>query len=659
MKLFRKSGRTRWAMAGMAAALGIAATALITPGVASAHHADVTASVNCNARVSFSVTSWDPGNLDGTLTNTGEFQGFIAIKYRIDGSDTSTGLTGRLDAGNNWTFNGSFNWPTGATSIQVVADAEGFWASGQETYSVDTSAPIFLPTDCAPIPGASAAPQCVDLAGSVVVTLSNTGNAAAPFSVKHPITGVTTAVSLAAGGTTNITLSNVPNGTYTVEVRSGDTNLDQQVTVNCTTPAVPSVRVTQSCTEVGGLVTLELRNTGGTSVTFTVGDSDYPVAPGGSTTVNRTYAVDGTYTIAISANGVDLSQTVTVACQTPGVPSASVKHTCVDGTSSVEITLSNTGGTEVTFTVSGVPYTVPAGSSTVVTITGLPDGTNTIPVSVGQTDLSQTVVINCVHPVTVTTICAETDVTGTPVLWWYTIKNDDTVSTTYTVTQGSSSRNVTVAAGASSTQSSNSGASISLAVDGQTVASQVLNTIDICTTEVEFKKVVTGPAPTPGETYTIVVYRNVGGTPTKALEFTIVGGETKSFSLPSGLFDGISYTVSETGKGTAITSQVAPNAFTLLGQNGTKVTVTATNGYAETSDGGSTTTTAPATTTTIVASEGPTTTTTVVGSQGPTTTVSRVLPRTGGTPNDTLGIALAMLLAGVAVLFAARRTRDA
>ena len=639
-------------MAALAAALGIAATAMIAPGVASAHHADVTASVNCNARVSFSVTSWDPGNPDGTLTNTGEFQGFIAIKYRIDGSDTSTGLTGRLDAGNNWTFTGSFNWPAGASSIQVVADAEGFWASGQETYSVDTSAPIVLPTNCVPIPGASAAPQCVDLAGSVVVTLTNTGTAAAPFSVKHPITNVTTAVSLAAGATTTVTLSNVPNGTYTIEVRSGSTNLDQQVTVNCTKPGEPSVKISQSCTELGGLVAIELSNTGGTSVTFIVGDSNYTVAPGSSTIVNRTYPVDGTYTISIFANDVDLSRTVTVACQTPGVPSASVKHTCVQGTSSVEITLFNTGGTSVTFTVNGVPYTVAAGASTTVTLTGLPDGSNKISISVGETDLSQTVNVNCVHPVTVTTICAETDVTGTPVLWWYTIKNDDTVSTTYTVTQGSSSKNVTVAAGATSTQSSNSGSSISLAVDGQTVATKSLNNIDICTSDVEFKKVVSGPAPTPGETYTIVVYRTVDGTLVKALEFTIKGGETKSFSLPSGLFDGISYTVSETVKGTAITSQVAPNAFTLLGRSGTKVTVTVTNGYAETSDGGSTTTTSSTTTTTIVGSEGPTT------SAAPTT-VARVLPRTGGSPSNTLGVALVMLLAGIAVLFGARRTRRA
>jgi LPXTG-motif cell wall-anchored protein len=122
----------------------------------------------------------------------------------------------------------------------------------------------------------------------------------------------------------------------------------------------------------------------------------------------------------------------------------------------------------------------------------------------------------------------------------------------------------------------------------------------------------------------------------------------------------MSYTVSETVKGTAITSEVAPNAFTLLGQNGPTVTVTVTNGYAKTSDEGSTTTapttTTPATTTTIVQSDPPSPTTTPVA---PTTTSSRVLPRTGGSPSNTLGVALTMLLAGVAVLFGARRTRRA
>ena len=556
-------------------------------------------------------------------------------------------------------FGGSFAFPAGANSLWLHATPTGLWADGASG-GTEYTAYVQRPTNCTSVPSASAAASCVDNVGTVTVTVTNAGTQSADFSVTHPITNVVSVVPVAGGASAQVVLSNVPNGTYTIVISSGGTNLNQQVTVNCTTPGVPAVKVTQSCTEAGGEVKLDLSNTGGTSVTFVVDGIEYPVAPGGTTTVPKTYPVDGTYTIVIVVNNVDLSQTVTVACQQPGVPSASATNTCVEGTSSVVVTLTNTGGTSVTFTVRGVPYTVPANNSTTVTISGLPDGSNTIAIFVGQTDLSQTVVVDCVHPLTVRTICAETDVNGTPVLWWYTIKNDDTVSATYTVNQGGSSKSVTVPAGSTSTQSTTSGSTITIAIGGVTLSTVVLNTVDICANTVVFNKVVTGAAPSPSETFTIVVYRNINGTQVKALEFTIKAGESKSFSLPSGLATGMSYTVSETVKGTAITSEVAPNAFTLLGQNGQTVTVTVTNGYAKTSDEGSTTTapttTTPGTTTTIVQSEPPTPTTTPVA---PTTTASRVLPRTGGSPSNTLGVALTMLLAGVAVLFGARRTRRA
>jgi LPXTG-motif cell wall-anchored protein len=657
MKLFHRTGRSRWALAALAAALGIAATAVITPGVAAAHHANISATTDCSLVINWNTVSYAPGTPEGTLTNIGPNQGALRVTYDTDLSSTRVLLrTDVLDSSNNWRFGGSFTFPEGANWVWIRTSPTGVWGDGASGGMEDVVG-VQRPTDCTSTPSASAAASCVDNVGTVTVTLSNAGNVSANFSVTHPITNAVSNVSVAGGGSTQVVLSNIPNGSYTIAISSGQTNLNQQVTVNCNKPAEPAVKVTQSCTETGGLVTLELSNTGGTSVTFTVGTTDYVVAAGGTQTVTLTYPVDGTYTISIFANGVDLSRTVTIACQKPAEPSASVKHSCVDGTSSVEVTLSNTGGTSVTFTVRGVPYTVGPNSSTTVTITGLPDGSNTIAISVGQLDLSQTVVIDCVHPVTVKTICAETDVNGTPVLWWYTIKNDDTVSATYTVTQGGSSKSVTVPAGSTSTQSTTSGSTVTLSIDGITLTTVALNTIDICANTVVFNKVVTGAAPSPGETYTIVVYRTVDGAPVKALEFTIKAGESKSFSLPSGLATGVSYTVSETVKGTAITSQVAPNAFTLLGQNGVTVTVTVTNGYATTSDEGSTTTTAPPTTlpavtTTSVQSEPPTPPT-----PAPPTTPSRVLPRTGGSPSNTLAVAFTMLLAGAAVMLGVRRTR--
>jgi LPXTG-motif cell wall-anchored protein len=292
-------------------------------------------------------------------------------------------------------------------------------------------------------------------------------------------------------------------------------------------------------------------------------------------------------------------------------------------------------------------------SSVQVTITGLADGVRTISVTAGQLDLSQTVTINCVHPTSMATVCAEVDAEGARILWTYTITNNDTVSTTYTLTQGASSTTVTLAAGASSTQTTSSSTAVVASVGSQTVANLTLDTTEVCTENVEFKKVITGPAPSPAETYTIVVTR--GGV--TVLQFTINAGETKSFSLPAGIDDGIVYTVTETVKGTALTTQISPNSFSLV-EGGSTVSVTVTNGYAQTGDGGSTTTTPTtvAPTTTNVQSEPPVPTTTT---PAPTTTVNRVLPRTGGSPSNTLGVAVSMMMAGIAFLIGSRRTRQA
>jgi LPXTG-motif cell wall-anchored protein len=107
--------------------------------------------------------------------------------------------------------------------------------------------------------------------------------------------------------------------------------------------------------------------------------------------------------VTVTANGQDYTQTFTVDCDLPGQPAVEIVQSCANEDGVVVVTLKNVGGQlPLTFTVEGVDYVVPAGSSVPVTISGLLDGTQTIAIHQGELDLSQTVTIDCDQAPTVT-----------------------------------------------------------------------------------------------------------------------------------------------------------------------------------------------------------------------------------------------------------------
>ena len=127
-----------------------------TVQIASAHHADITAS-GCQGQVNFTATSW-AGDTTASKTNS-----TIVISYSLNGGSTFTTLpqlaSYRFGADNSFTFNGSFNLPSPfPASVIVRAAAGATWGNGV----VDTSSrvtPAFNsnPVNCTiPLPSGGA-----------------------------------------------------------------------------------------------------------------------------------------------------------------------------------------------------------------------------------------------------------------------------------------------------------------------------------------------------------------------------------------------------------------------------------------------------------------------------------------------------------------------
>ncbi len=144
----------------------------------------------------------------------------------------------------------------------------------------------------------------------------------------------------------------------------------------------PMVTFTKECVDHDGQVTITLSVEGGEeSIEFDVAGTTYEVEPGAPRTVVIGGLLDGTQAIPISADGRDLSITVTVDCDLP--PTVTVTHECVAFDGTVNLLLDNPGDDHaVTFTVNGVDHVVAPGTSATVSFTALADGTTEITVSI-------------------------------------------------------------------------------------------------------------------------------------------------------------------------------------------------------------------------------------------------------------------------------------
>jgi molybdopterin-guanine dinucleotide biosynthesis protein A len=292
-------------------------------------------------------------------------------------------------------------FPDGPVTIPVTANQVAY----DQTVTVTCDRPG--------VPSVSAANSCTNGDGDISITLANTGgDLPVTFVVTDPRTNVTTTKVLAPGASEVVELSGFPDGAVTIPVTTDGKKADQTVTVACDIPGTPQVSAGSVCTSGNGDVTITLANTAGNQpIVFTVTDprtnavTTRTVAPSASTTVTLAGFPDGPLTVPVTADGVSLDQTLTVACDVPGVPSVTVDPQCVNFDGDVLVTLANVGGTEpIVFVVtdprdaSTTTRTVAVGASATVTLAGLADGSYTVGVTADGKVLDQAITVDCDRP---------------------------------------------------------------------------------------------------------------------------------------------------------------------------------------------------------------------------------------------------------------------
>jgi uncharacterized repeat protein (TIGR01451 family)/LPXTG-motif cell wall-anchored protein len=427
--------------------LGITTIVPAFAGIVSAHHSNIAASVECSGVVSWTASSWSTGP-QGTNPD-------VRVSLTV-GPTTTEIAQGVFNDANNYQFSGTFQWPSGATSITVSSLPVGTWGNGVVSV-VGSSVTITKPGNCPGQPGVSVAVSCSTPSpghgdGTVVLTLSNDVSFASSvtFTVYNPDQAATfTSYTVAPGQTQQVTFSGLADGPHTVKITSGATDLSQAFSVDCDTP-IPAATNTVTCVNGDGQVVVTLSNTGGEAVVFDVTNPQTNmvehVTVNADDSTTRTFSgfADGNYTVKIMVGTNDLSQAFTVACDHPGAGTISVTSACVDHDGQVTILLIATGGNQpVVFVVNGTTYMVPPDTTLPVVISGLLDGSTPISVTANGQVLSFVASSTCDLPPTYSYVqaCANFDDTvsvlignpGDDVAVTFTINGTD-----YTLAPGTS-----------------------------------------------------------------------------------------------------------------------------------------------------------------------------------------------------------------------------
>jgi len=169
--------RSRQLSRSLFAMLVASSLTLSVVGVVAAHHADVTANMDCDGLVTYTVTAWN-GETEDQRTNTD-----ISVLVKVDGGDYVAQPSIALNAGNDFTFTGTFSAP-GASSVKIKVQAQVPWGDGTEAGS-SRSVTVTAPTDCTPPAELginvkkTADPTSLDNGGGSVTytyAVTNTGN---------------------------------------------------------------------------------------------------------------------------------------------------------------------------------------------------------------------------------------------------------------------------------------------------------------------------------------------------------------------------------------------------------------------------------------------------------------------------------------------------
>jgi len=349
------------------------------------------------------------GNVEVTLTNNGDD---VDATFVLDGV--------------------SYVVAPGASKVVTLTGlADGSHLIPLTVNGVDKSFTVLVDCDRPGQPAVDVAQSCANEDGVVVVTLKNIGG---QLPLTFNVDG--TDYVVAANSNLPVTLSGLLDGDHLISITQGENDFSQTVKVHC--DQAPTVDSSQSCVEgqggvSDGQVVVNLHNNGDdVAVVFTVNGTPYTVAPKATLPVTIGGLPDGQNTITVMAGSIDLSFTVTVACDHPGVGTIATAQDCADNDGVVTITLIATDGElPVVFTVNDVQHSVAPNATDKVVIGGLNDGTNHISVMAGDKDLSFDVKTSCDLPplVNYQQACSQFDDTVSVTI----VTQGDDVAVTFTI----------------------------------------------------------------------------------------------------------------------------------------------------------------------------------------------------------------------------------
>jgi hypothetical protein len=294
---------------------------LAVPASAFAHHADVTATVDCSGLVSYTVTSWQTNDGPDHRVNN-------SVGVDVNGIAQPSGA---FNAANGYQFSGSYQLAAPLpASVTVTAHPGPFGSTGQYANSgTPTSGAQTVPPCPAQPPHPTATIGSVDCAtGGTLVTLGNTGGQDATIRITKD--GATFEdVVVAPGATVTRTVPVAEDTTALIALTSGGATIaSSSVHADCVAPvippAVPAATIGDATCATGG-ATLTLTNTGGATVTLTVTANGtlvgtYDVLDGGNATPLVPLTEDAATTIIVSAAGAPVAtRTLTLDCVAPPV----------------------------------------------------------------------------------------------------------------------------------------------------------------------------------------------------------------------------------------------------------------------------------------------------------------------------------------------------
>jgi uncharacterized repeat protein (TIGR01451 family) len=336
-----------------------------------------TFTVKCDTAPSFSHTETcvnGDGKVDVTMKNDGDDVNAVFILNGV-----------------------TYTLAPGITQVVTIGNlADGSYTIPLFVNGADKKFTIVVDCDRPGQPAVEIATSCVNEDGQVIVTLKNIGG-------QLPIvfTVQSTNYTVPANSNLLVTVSGVLDGPgQIINIKQGATDFSKPVNFSC--DKAPTIDRIQTCVEgTGGVsngqVVITLHNNGDdVPVTFTVGTTQYTVAPKGFTNVTVGGLADGLNHITVTAPGYDLSFDITVACDHPGDGTATVVPACVNADGQLTITLVATGGEKpIDFTVQGVHYSVAPGATLPVVLSGLLDGNTPIEIHAGLKDLSFVASTSC------------------------------------------------------------------------------------------------------------------------------------------------------------------------------------------------------------------------------------------------------------------------